>query len=142
MGRSAMAGSMVRANHMLMGRITCKSLRPAHGLCNETIARDKKAQEQTSSCLRATFIMLSPGYKTVLRAKLAHIVLKAGQGFNTCPACPREFLAPFLHSHDGFFRPTRRQFVEYQLDDGEGVASVSEQGHDAQAAHLVFIVET
>ena len=54
----------------------------AHGLRNETIARDKKAQEQTSSCLRATFIMLSPGYKTVLRAKLAHIVLKAGQGFN------------------------------------------------------------
>jgi hypothetical protein len=33
-------------------------------------------------CLRATFIMRSPGYKTMLRTIHAHIVLKAGQGFN------------------------------------------------------------
>jgi hypothetical protein len=51
---------------------------------------------------------LSPGGKTVLRAKLAYIVLKVGQGFNASPACPREFLKPFLHGYDGFFRPTRR----------------------------------
>src|SRR5258708_36832850 len=54
----------------------------SHGLRNESAVRDKKAQEYISSCLRATFIMLSPGYKTVPQAKLAHIVLKAGQGFN------------------------------------------------------------
>ncbi len=46
------------------------------------IVGSKKAQEYTSSCLRATFIMLSPGDKTVLQAKLAYIVLKVGQGFN------------------------------------------------------------
>ena len=68
----------------------------------------KKAQEYPSSCLGATFIMLSPGGKTVLWAELAHIVLKAGQGLNACPADPREFLAPFLHGYDGFFRSTRR----------------------------------
>src|SRR5438309_6947004 len=85
--------------------------------------------------------MLSPGYKTVLRAKLARIVLKAGQGFNARPACPRQFLAPFLHSHDGFFWPTRRQFVQDRPDDSEIVASLSEQDHHAQAAHLVLVIE-
>ena len=53
-----------------------------HGLRNETIVREKKAQGYASSCLRATFILLSPGYNTVLQATLVHIVLKAGQGFN------------------------------------------------------------
>src|SRR5260370_1109565 len=43
---------------------------------------------------------------------------------------------------NGFFWLTRRRFVEHRLDDVEGVASVSEQGHDAQAAHLLFVVET
>src|SRR5437764_3816923 len=86
--------------------------------------------------------MLSPGRETVLRAKRAHIVLKAGQGFNACPADPCEFFAPLFHGHNGFFWPTRRQFVEHRLDDVEGVASVSEQGHDAQAAYLVLVVET
>ncbi len=101
----------------------------------------ERAQKGTSSCPRATFIMLSPRCQTVLRAKLAHIVTKESQGFNACPADPREFPAPLFHSHDGFFWLTRRQFVEHRLDDVEGVASVSEQGHDAQAAHLLFIVE-
>jgi hypothetical protein len=54
----------------------------SHGLRNQVIVRGQKAQEYPSSCLRVTFFMLSPGCKTVLRAKLAHIVLKAGQGFN------------------------------------------------------------
>jgi AraC-like DNA-binding protein len=81
-------------------------------LRNETRVRDKKAQEEISSGRRALFLMLSPGDKTVLRATLAHIVPKVGQGFNAGPACSREFLAPFLHCHDSFFRPIRRQFVE------------------------------
>ena len=54
----------------------------SHWLRNEIIVRSQKAQEETSSCPRALFFMLSPGCKTVLRAKLAHIVLKEGQGFN------------------------------------------------------------
>ena len=61
--------------------------------------------------------MLSPGCKTVLWAKLAHIVTKESQGFNARPADPREFLAPLFHGHDGFFWLTRRQFVEHRLDD-------------------------
>jgi hypothetical protein len=87
------------------------------------------------------FFMLSPGCKTLLQAKLAYIVLKGGQTFNARPTCPRQFLAPFLYSHDGFFWSTRYQFVERQLDDVEGVASVSEQDHDPQAAHLVLVIE-
>src|SRR6266700_2715017 len=94
------------------------------------------------SCPRAKFVMLSPGCETVLRAKLAHVVMKEGQGFNARPACPRQFLAPLLHSHDSFFWPTCRQFVEHRLDDVEGVASVSEQDHYAQAAHLLLVIET
>src|SRR5260221_6179256 len=113
----------------------------SHGLRNEVIVSSERAQKGISSCPRATFFMLSPGCQTVLWAKLAHIVLKGGQCFNARPACPRQFLAPFLHSHDGFFWPTRRQFVQDRVDDVEGVASVSEQGYDAQAAHLVFVVE-
>src|SRR5260221_4323920 len=113
----------------------------SHGLRNEVIVSSERAQKGISSCPRATFFMLSPGCQTVLWAKLAHIVLKGGQCFNARPACPRQFLAPFLHSHDGFFWPTRRQFVQDRLDDVEGVASVSEQGYDAQAARLVFVVE-
>src|SRR5438105_10880319 len=90
----------------------------------------------------AKFVMLSSGCENVQWTKLAHIVLKAGQGFNARPACPRQFLAPLLHSHDGFFWPTGCQFVEHRLDNVEGVASVSEQDHDAQAPHLLLIIET
>src|SRR6266481_6523240 len=114
----------------------------AHGLRNEVIVSSERAQKGTSSCPRAPFIMLSPGCKTVLWAKLAHIVTKESQGFNTCPADPREFPAPLFPGYNGFFWLTRRQFVEHRLDDVEGVASVSEQGHDAQAAHLLLVVET
>src|SRR5947209_13615131 len=113
----------------------------SHGLRNEVIVSSERAQKGISSCPRATFFMLSPGCQTVLWAKLAHIVLKGGQCFNARPACPRQFLAPFFHSHDGFFWPTRRQFVQDRPDDVEGVASVSEQDHNAQAAHLVFVIE-
>src|SRR5258708_7931929 len=93
------------------------------------------------SCPIAKFVMLSPGCETVLRTKLAHIVLKEGQCFNARPACPRQFPAPLLHSHDGFFWPTRRQFVEHRLDDVEGVASLSEQDQAAQAADLWLAIE-
>ena len=86
--------------------------------------------------------MLSPGCRTVLWAKFAHIVTKESQSFNACPADPREFFVPLFHGYNGFFWLTRRRFIEYRLDDVEGVASVSEQGHDAQAAHLLFVVET
>ena len=86
--------------------------------------------------------MLSPGCRTVLWAKFAHIVTKESQSFNACPADPREFFVPLFHGYNGFFWLTRRRFIEYRLDDVEGVASVSEQGHDAQAAHLVLVIET
>src|SRR5260370_24662730 len=85
--------------------------------------------------------MLSHGCETVLRTSSAHIVMKEGQCFNARPVCPRRFLAPLLHRHDGFFWPTRRQFVEHRLDDVEGVASLSEQDYYAQAAHLLLVIE-
>src|SRR5690242_8059882 len=108
---------------------------------NEVIVSSERAQKGTSSCPGAMFIMLSPGSETVLRAKFAHIVMKESQCLNACPADPCQFLAPLFHGHNGFFWLTHRQFVEHRLDDVEGVASVSEQGHDAQAAHLVLVIK-
>src|SRR5437588_7126350 len=62
--------------------VSCIWTSKSHGSHNEIRVRSQKAQEKTSSCPRATFFLLSPGCETVLRAKLAHIVLKAGQSFN------------------------------------------------------------
>src|SRR2546423_6124918 len=81
------------------------------------------------------------GLSEKLPAKLTHIALKEGQGFNAHPACPRQLLAPLLHRHDGFFWPTCRQLVQYRQDDSEVVASLSEQDYHAQAAHLLLVIE-
>src|SRR5258708_11750661 len=81
------------------------------------------------------------GLSEKLTAKLTHIALKEGQGFNAHPACPRQLLAPLLHSHDGLFWPTCRQLVQDRQDDSEVVASLSEQDHHAQAAHLLLVIE-
>src|SRR2546423_15634064 len=78
------------------------------------------------------------GLSEKLPAKLTHIALKEGQGFNAPPACPRQLLAPLLHRHDGFFWPTCRQLVQYRQEASEVVASLSEQDHHAQAGQLLL----
>src|SRR5258708_14074039 len=80
------------------------------------------------------------GLSEKLPAKLTHIALKEGQGFNAHPACPRQLLAPLLHSHDGLFWPTCRQLVQDRQDDSEVVASLSEQDHHPQPAHLLLAI--
>ena len=50
-----------------------------------------------------------------LPAKLMHIALEAGQGFNAHPACPRQLLAPLLYRHDGLVWPACLQFVQADL---------------------------
>jgi hypothetical protein len=77
-----------------------------------------------------------------LPAKLTHIALKKGQGFNAHPACPRQLLTPLLYRHDGFFWPTCRQFVQDRPDYSEVVASLSEQDHLAHTAHLMLVSES
>lgn len=76
-----------------------------------------------------------------LTAKLPHVVLKTGQGFNAYPACVHQFLAPLLSYFDSFFWSTCCQFIEDGMDHLEVVARLSEQNHDAQAAHLWLIIE-
>src|SRR5216683_2982884 len=49
--------------------------------------------------------------------------------------------ASLFHSHEGFFWPSRRQFVEHRLDDVEGGASLSEQDYYAQASQLLLVIE-
>ena len=67
--------------------------------------------------IHAPFAFPKKGLSEKLPAKLTHIALKEGQGFNAHPACPRQLLAPLLHSHDGFFWPTCRQLVQDRQDD-------------------------
>jgi hypothetical protein len=69
-------------------------------------------------------------------------VLKTGQAFNAYPAYVHQFLAPLLYCLDSFFWLTRCQFIEDRVNYLEVVTSLSEQNYYAQAAHLLFIIET
>src|SRR5262249_25275229 len=79
--------------------------------------------------------------EAVLRAKLAHIAAKERHGCNAAPAGPGQFLTPLLHHHDGELGAARRQLVKHRANEGEAIAGISEQGHDAQAAYLLLVVE-